>query len=167
VIDAPLGYDDTLRPNQVFAVSLPFDDAYKQASLLTDEQQKSVVDVLGRELLTSYGLRSLAPSDSEYRGTYGGPPAERDAAYHQGTVWGWLLGAYVQAYLRVYQNRDRCRELLGAIANHLSTIGLGTISEIFDGDPPHYPRGCLAQAWSVAEVLRAWAVVEHETNRQQ
>ncbi len=160
VIDAPLGYDDTLRPNQIFAVSLPFDRAYHEAPLLTAEQQKSVVDVLGRELLTSYGLRSLAPSDSDYRGTYGGPPAERDAAYHQGTVWGWLLGPYVQAYLRVYQNPERCRELLGAIANHLSTIGLGTISEIFDGDPPHYPRGCFAQAWSVAEVLRAWTVVE-------
>lgn len=166
VIDAPLGYDDTLRPNQVFAVSLPFDDAYHQAPLLTAEQQKSVVDVLGRELLTSYGLRSLAPSDSEYRKTYGGPPAERDAAYHQGTAWGWLLGPYLQAHLRVYRNPDRCRELLGAIAHHLSTIGLGTISEIFDGDPPHYPRGCLAQAWSVAEVLRAWAVVENVSDKQ-
>ncbi len=159
VIDTPLGYDDTLRPNQIFAVSLPFDAAHHQAPLLSAEQQAAVVNVLGRELLTSYGLRSLAPSNPDYRRYYRGAPAERDAAYHQGTVWGWLLGPYVQAHLRVYQNPDQSRDLLGAIANHLSTLGLGTISEIFDGDAPHYPRGCIAQAWSVAETLRAWTAL--------
>ena len=165
VIDTPMGYDDTLRPNQIFAVSLPFDDAYHQAPLLTPKQQKAVVNILGRELLTSYGLRSLVSTDPDYRRHYGGPPAERDAAYHQGTVWGWLLGPYVQAHLRVYNNPEQSRELLGAIANHVSTVGLGTISEIFDGEAPHHPRGCIAQAWSVAETLRAWATVERSQSQ--
>jgi predicted glycogen debranching enzyme len=160
VIDTPNGHDDAFRPNQVFAVSLPFDAAHREAPLLTPQQQDSVMNAIGRELLTSYGLRSLAPADPDYRRYYHGPQPERDAAYHQGTVWSWLLGPYVQAHLRVYQSPEQARDLLGAIANHLSIAGLGTISEIFDGDPPHYPRGCIAQAWSVAEILRAWKTIE-------
>ncbi|MEB3214107.1 MAG: amylo-alpha-1,6-glucosidase [Leptolyngbyaceae bacterium] len=164
VIDTPTGPDEAFRPNQVFAVSLPFKDAHDQAPLLKPDQQKSVVNALGRELLTSYGLRSLSTTDPDYRRYYQGGQAERDAAYHQGTVWSWLLGAYVQAHLRVYHSPAQARDLLGAIANHLSTAGLGTISEIFDGEPPHYHRGCIAQAWSVAEILRAWKTIENFDN---
>ncbi|MEO1521663.1 MAG: amylo-alpha-1,6-glucosidase [Cyanobacteria bacterium J06633_2] len=165
VIDAPEGNDETIRPNQVFAVALPFAAAHQQAPLLTPQQQQAVMNAIGRELLTSYGLRSLSPTDSDYRSPYNGPQAERDAAYHQGTVWSWLLGPYIHAHLRVYQSPDKSRELLEAIANHLSTAGLGTISEIFDGDPPHHPRGCMAQAWGVAEILRAWKTIEDAVER--
>ncbi|MEB3214361.1 MAG: amylo-alpha-1,6-glucosidase, partial [Leptolyngbyaceae bacterium] len=96
----------------------------------------------------------------DYVGHYGGDRVERDGAYHQGTVWGWLLGPFVSAHLRVYQNPAQARELLDPMADHLMDGGIGTFSEIFDGDPPHEPRGCFAQAWSVAEVLRAWSDVE-------
>lgn len=160
VLDTSTGQDDTLRPNQIFAVSLPFDDAYRQAPLLSPEQQRAVVDTVGRELLTSYGLRSLSPNDPNYHPTYGGPPAERDAAYHQGTVWGWLLGPYVHAHLRVYRDPTQAYNLIRPVADHLNNAGLGSISEIFDAEPPHAPRGCFAQAWSVAEALRAWLAIQ-------
>jgi predicted glycogen debranching enzyme len=153
VLDGSDGHDPSLRPNQIFAVSLP-------ESPLTPAQQKAVVDACARNLLTSHGLRSLAPDHPQYKGHYGGDQRQRDSAYHQGTVWGWLLGPFALAYLRVYKDPERARELLQPMANHLWTHGLGSISEIFDGNAPMTPRGCIAQAWSVAEVLRAWLATE-------
>jgi glycogen debranching enzyme len=152
VIDGPEGNDPSLRLNQVFAVSLP-------ESPLSSEQQRAIVDVCARCLLTSHGLRSLAPSDPRYQGHYGGGPRERDAAYHQGTVWGWLLGPFALAHLRVYNDPVQAGSFLAPIVSHLNVHGLGTASEIFDGDAPFTPRGCIAQAWTVAEVLRAWAFI--------
>ena len=124
------------------------------------EQQRAVVDTCGRHLLTSHGLRSLSPDDPQYRGHYGGTPVERDGAYHQGTVWAWLLGPFALAHSAGLQRPGTGSGLLEPIANHLKAHGLGSISEIFDGDAPFTPRGCIAQAWSVAEVLRAWKVIE-------
>jgi predicted glycogen debranching enzyme len=157
VIDTPGtskngGLDATIRPNQIFAVSLP-------ANLLTREQQKSVVDLCAQRLLTSFGLRTLAPDEPGYQGRYIGDQRARDAAYHQGTVWGWLLGPFVLAHFRVYADRDAALRYLEPLARHITAYGLGTLAEIFDGDPPHKPRGCIAQAWTVAEVLRAWTLV--------
>jgi len=149
VIDASgIGNDASLRPNQIFAVSLP-------ASLLSNEQQKSIVAVCARHLLTSHGLRSLAPGEPGYTGHYGGSPRDRDAAYHQGTVWGWLLGPFALAHYRVYRNRDAALRFLEPLGRQIYAGGLGTLSEIFDGDAPFTPRGAIAQAWTVAEVLRA------------
>jgi predicted glycogen debranching enzyme len=150
VIDAPgIGNDASLRPNQIFAVSLP-------ASLLSNEQQKSVVAVCAQHLLTSYGLRSLAPGESGYTGHYSGSPRDRDAAYHQGTVWGWLLGPFALAHYRVYRDRNAALRFLEPLGRQIYSAGLGTLSEIFDGDAPFTPRGAIAQAWTVAELLRAW-----------
>lgn len=147
VIDCLGRPDNSLRPNQIMAVSLPF-------SPLNPYQQKLVVDVVERELLTPYGLRTLSPRDPKYCGAYSGGPFERDSAYHQGTVWPWLLGQFADAHYRVYRNRNRVRELLQPFKEHLSEAGIGSISELFDGDPPHNPGGCIAQAWSVGEILR-------------
>src|SRR2546426_957305 len=150
VIDAPgIKNDATLRPNQIFAVSLP-------ESPLTPEQQRAVVDVCARRLVTSHGLRSLAQEEPGYQGHYGGAPRERDGAYHQGTVWGWLMGPFVLAHLRVYQDRRAALSFLEPLGKQITSHGLGTLSEIFDGDAPFTPRGCIAQAWTVGEVLRAW-----------
>ncbi|MBK8032373.1 MAG: glycogen debranching enzyme family protein [Chloroflexi bacterium] len=149
-IDTPEGLPDpTLRPNQLFAVALPH-------SPLTPDQQRQVVDVCARQLVTPFGLRSLAPNHPDYQGAFRGNLFLRDAAYHQGTVWSWLIGAFVEAHLRVYGDKAAARAYLFAYANHLNEHGLGTISEVFSGNPPHDPGGCLAQAWGVAEVLRAW-----------
>jgi predicted glycogen debranching enzyme len=153
VLDSPDGDDPSLRPNQIFAVSLP-------ESPLNPAQQKSVVDACARMLLTSHGLRSLSPDDPQYQGHYGGDQFQRDSAYHQGTVWGWLIGPFVLAHLRVYKHPVQARQFLEPMANHLHAHGLGSLSEIFDGDPPMTPRGCIAQAWTVAEVLRAWLATE-------
>ena len=152
VIDGPNGHDDALRPNQIFAVSLPW-------SPLTAERQRQVIDACARHLLTSFGLRSLAPGHPRYQGEYAGGPAARDGAYHQGTVWAWLLGPFALAHLRVHGDREAARALLTPAAHHLSDGCIGTIAEIFDGDPPFAPKGCPAQAWSVGEVLRAWVRV--------
>lgn len=149
VIDGPEGDDPTLRPNQIFAVSLPF-------PLFEGEQARAIVDSCARELVMSYGLRSLAPDETDYVGHYGGDPLQRDGCYHQGTAWGWLIGPFASAHYKVYGDADAAYTYLEPMANHLSDHGLGSISEIFDGDPAHTPRGCAAQAWSVAEVLRAW-----------
>jgi predicted glycogen debranching enzyme len=144
--------DASLRPNQIFAVSL-------QHSMLSDERARRVLEVVERELLTPYGLRSLAPSDPQYSGRYGGGPAERDAVYHQGTVWAWLIGPFVTAYFKVNgrtpETVEHARTLLDPLVAHLKEACLGHVSEIFDGDAPHAPRGAVAQAWSVAELLRA------------
>ena len=150
VVDSPgIGNDAALRPNQIFAVSLP-------VSPLAPEQQKAAVDVCARQLLTSHGLRSLAPGEPGYTGHYGGSPRDRDAAYHQGTVWGWLLGPFALAHYRVYHDRDAALRFLEPLGRQIYASGLGTLSEIFDGDAPFMARGCLAQAWTVAELLRAW-----------
>jgi glycogen debranching enzyme len=150
VIDSPgIGNDASLRPNQIFAVSLPI-------SPLSPEQQKAVVDVCAQHLLTSHGLRSLAPGEPGYAGHYGGSPRDRDAVYHQGTVWGWLLGPFALAHDRVYRDRKTALRFLEPLGRQIYAGGLGTLSEIFDGDAPFTPRGCVAQAWTVGEVLRAW-----------
>ncbi len=150
VVDSPgIGNDAALRPNQIFAVSLP-------VSPLAPEQQKAAVDVCARQLLTSHGLRSLAPGEPGYTGHYGGSPRDRDAAYHQGTVWGWLLGPFALAHYRVYQDREAALRFLEPLGRQIYSSGLGTLSEIFDGHAPFTPRGCISQAWTVAEVLRAW-----------
>ncbi len=149
LLDGPDGHEPTLRPNQLFAVSLP-------ESPLTPLQQQAVVDACARHLLTSRGLRSLTPEHPDYQGHYGGDQGQRDRAYHQGTVWGWLLGPFVLAHLRVYHDPALARSFLEPMADHLTAHGLGTLSEIFDGDPPFRPDGCIAQAWTVAEILRAW-----------
>ncbi|MBW4516319.1 MAG: amylo-alpha-1,6-glucosidase [Timaviella obliquedivisa GSE-PSE-MK23-08B] len=153
VIDTPNGDEDALRPNQIFAVSL-------SESPLPVAQQRAVVDVCGQRLVTSYGVRSLSPDHRDYQGYYKGDRYQRDGAYHQGTVWGWLLGSFVTAHLRVYNNPALAQEWLEPMAQHLRARGLGSGSEIFDGDAPMVPRGCIAQAWTVAEVLRAWVAVE-------
>jgi predicted glycogen debranching enzyme len=153
VLDTPAGNDATLRPNQLFAVSLPH-------SPLPAVQQKAIVDICARHLLTPHGLRSLAPDDPAYVSHYGGNAWQRDSAYHQGTGWAWLIGPFVTAHLRVYQDPALARTYLIPLLRHLADHGVGSISEIFDGDPPFTPRGCIAQAWSVAEVLRAWAATE-------
>ncbi|MGH9789679.1 MAG: amylo-alpha-1,6-glucosidase, partial [Candidatus Acidiferrales bacterium] len=155
VIDGPGGHDDSPRPNQIFAVSLP-------ECALSEAQQKAVVDIVARELLTSHGLRSLAQTHRDYQGHFGGGPRERDRAYHQGTVWGWLIGPFAVAHLRVYKHPGATLSFLEPFANHLSVHGLGTASEIFDGDPPFTPRGCIAQAWTVAEILRAWVACDEK-----
>jgi predicted glycogen debranching enzyme len=152
VLDGPAGDDASLRPNQIFAVSLA-------ASAFAPERQRAVVDACARALLTSHGLRSLAPDDPAYRPRYGGDPLARDGAYHQGTVWGWLLGPYALAHHRVYGDAAAARALLEPLVDHLGAHGVGSIAEIFDGAPPHLPRGCPAQAWSVAETLRAWTTL--------
>lgn len=144
--------DASMRPNQIFAVSLTH-------TMLPAERARSVVEAVGRELLTPYGLRSLAPSDPRYSGRYGGGPAERDAVYHQGTVWAWLVGPFVTAHLKVHGRSPEsvayARSLLRPLVAHLKEACLGHVSEIFEGDAPHAPRGACAQAWSAAELLRA------------
>jgi predicted glycogen debranching enzyme len=143
--------DPSIRPNQIFAVSLTH-------SMLSPERARSVVEKVKEHLLTPYGLRSLASSDPQYRGRYTGGPVERDGAYHQGTVWPWLMGPFITAYVRVNGGSDVARrqaaEWLAPLRDHLADGGLGHISEILDGDAPQRPAGCMAQAWSVAEVLR-------------
>ena len=146
------GPDASIRPNQVLAVSLPY-------SPLSAKQQAAVVRVATEHLLTPLGLRTLSPHDGRYRRRYGGSWESRDRAYHQGTVWAWLIGPFIEAYLKVRGGDPaavaQARRWLEPFDDHLHDAGLGTISEIFDGDAPHHPRGCIAQAWSVGEVLRA------------
>ncbi|KAA0570957.1 amylo-alpha-1,6-glucosidase [Azospirillum sp. Sh1] len=149
VIDGLAGDDPTIRPNQIFAVSLPH-------SPLGRATQARVVDECRRELLTSYGLRSLSPGHPDYRPGYRGGVLERDGGYHQGPVWGWLLGPYALAAFRVTGDAAAAQRLLAPIADHLTDAALGQVSEIFEGAPPHAPRGAPAQAWSVACVLEAW-----------
>ncbi|MGB7496794.1 MAG: amylo-alpha-1,6-glucosidase [Candidatus Acidiferrum sp.] len=150
VIDTPSGgKDSSLRPNQIFAVSLP-------VSPLTSTQQKAVVDLIASQLLTSHGLRSLGPSEPGYKGRVSGGPRERDSAYHQGTVWGWLLGPFALAHYRVYQDAALAQSFLEPLGRTISSAGLGTLGEIFSGDAPFTPAGAIAQAWTVAEVVRAW-----------
>ena len=142
--------DAAVRPNQIFAASLPY------AILDSAERAQKVVERVEAELLTPFGLRSLSPEDKDYRPIYIGNPFERDTAYHQGTVWAWLIGGFVDAHRKVFPDDEkRVEEILDGFKNHLHEAGCGQISEIFDAAAPHNPRGCPAQAWSVAEVLRA------------
>lgn len=153
--------DASVRPNQLFAIALPH-------PVLERRHWRSVVDRVRSDLLTPFGLRTLSPADPNYVGRYEGPPASRDAAYHQGTVWAWLMGPFIDAFRRAYaEEKDVESESLGLLAafeDHLKTACLGQISEIFDGDPPHTPRGCPAQAWSVAEILRVYSTILKKAN---
>jgi predicted glycogen debranching enzyme len=159
VLDGPAGNDATVRPNQIFAVCLDH-------SPLSPQQQRAIVDTCEQELLTWFGLRSLAPGEPGYCGRYAGGPAERDAVYHQGTAWGWLLGPFVLAHYRVHRDAARAFDLLAPMLGHVWTHGVGSLSEVFDGDEPHTPGGCPAQAWSVAETLRAWAILGGAARRR-
>jgi predicted glycogen debranching enzyme len=145
------GSDKSIRPNQLFAVSL-------HHAILSGERAEKVVEVVERELLTPYGLRTLSPRDPQYKGRYEGDPLQRDSAYHQGTVWPWLMGPYVTAFCKVrgdsHETRQQARELLKPLESQLREGCLGQIAEVYDGDDPQRPRGCFAQAWSVGEVLR-------------
>jgi predicted glycogen debranching enzyme len=153
VIDGPSGRpDDRLRPNQLLALSLP-------EPLLSRGQAAGVLALCGRRLLTRHGLRTLDPADPDYRGHYGGDAQRRDGAYHQGTVWAWWLGPFAMADFALHGDAARALSYLEPMADHLGAAGVGSVSEIFDGDPPHAPRGCIAQAWSVAQVLAAWTAI--------
>lgn len=149
VVDGPDGDDASIRPNQVFAISLPHPVLYQR-------HWEPVMEVVRNRLVTAYGLRTLSAEHADYKSHYRGDLRSRDAAYHQGTVWPWLIGHYIDAYLKVRPDRVGARQLLQAFRQHLCDAGLGSISEIFDAEDPHAPGGCIAQAWSVAEVLRAW-----------
>ena len=144
--------DASLRPNQIFAVSLPH-------SMLDIERARAVVETVERELLTPRGLRTLAASDPRYRGQYLGDTVSRDTAYHQGTVWPWLIGPFFTAKMKVQPCKPQVVAWLAQFAPHLKEAGAGQVSEIFDGDPPFAPRGCIAQAWSVAELLRLGGLI--------
>jgi predicted glycogen debranching enzyme len=143
--------DSSIRPNQLFAVSLHY-------SMLPMTKARRVVDVAREHLLTPFGLRTLSPTDPSYIGRYRGDQVSRDAAYHQGTVWPWLMGPYLESYLKAYGVSKRtiaqAEAWIRPLLSYLQTDGVGQIPEIFDGDPEHAPRGCIAQAWSVAELLR-------------
>jgi len=147
VVDGEHGDDGACRPNQLFAISLPH-------AVLAPERWKAVVDVVERELVTPVGLRSLSPHHPDFKPTYRGDLLTRDAAYHQGTVWSWLIGPYIDALLRVRPDKTQARRALDGLVAHLGENCIGYISEVFDAEPPFTPGGCAAQAWGVAEVLR-------------
>jgi predicted glycogen debranching enzyme len=150
VVDGEHGDSAQCRPNQVFAISLDH-------PVLEREHWEAVVDVVQRRLLTPVGLRSLAPGDPDYKDRYDGDLRARDAAYHQGTVWAWLIGPWIDAWLKVHPHDTAgARRFLDGCIAALDSFGVGTIGEVFDAEPPYTPRGCIAQAWSVAEVLRCW-----------
>ena len=155
--------DAAVRPNQIFAVSLPF-------TCLPENKANSVVSVVKDQLLTPYGLRSLSPLDSRYRGYYGGDQFQRDSSYHQGTVWGWLIGPFIEAFLKVNDFSEcslrQSKEYIAPLIEHARSGGcMGSVAEIFDGDYPHNPKGCIAQAWSVAELLRVTKLINsHKTS---
>jgi predicted glycogen debranching enzyme len=152
--------DASIRPNQIIAAAVP--------ELLPDLKRRSVFEVVTRELLTPYGLRTLSPRDPRYCGKYEGGPRQRDEAYHQGTVWPWLIGSYIDAllYINGYsgESKVKAKEIIRPLLE-LKTTGINTIPEVFDGDAPHRPGGCISQAWSVAEVIRAWSENFLEKNR--
>jgi predicted glycogen debranching enzyme len=152
VVDGEQPRDTALRPNQIFALSLPF-------PLLPKEKAARVLETVEAALYTPVGLRTLAPGHPDYHAVYAGDPRSREAAYHQGTVWSWLLGPYLTALVRVHgaAGRKKAREVIAALEPRLAEAGVGSLSEVFDAEAPHSPRGCIARAWSVAEVLRAYA----------
>ena len=149
--------DDSLRPNQILAVSLPY-------SPLHTDQRQGVVSHVKEHLLTPFGLRTLAPADPRYQGLYRGDNVSRDAAYHQGTVWPWLLSHFGEALLKTAPDKNEARRFLHEYVRsflrlHLPAAGVGCISEIFDGEPPHRPNGCIAQAWSTAALIMLYVLV--------
>jgi predicted glycogen debranching enzyme len=149
VVDSEAGDDSSCRPNQLLAMSLTH-------PVLDESRWPSVLDVVRQRLLTPYGLRTLAPGHPDYSPKYYGDLRARDAAYHQGTIWPWLIGPYMDGWIRVHPEQvDEAHGILAAFAQHLSEAGIGSVSEIFDAEPPYTPRGCISQAWSVAELLRA------------
>jgi glycogen debranching enzyme len=147
--------NDDIRPNQIYAISLPY-------PLLDEDKAGKVLNVVENNLLTPRGLRSLAPSHKDYRKTYGGDVWSRDGAYHQGTVWSFLMGPFIDALLKTRgeDGKTTAQGLLDIFLTHLSEGCIGTLSEIFDGEVPHAPRGCVAQAWSVGEILRVGVVYD-------
>jgi predicted glycogen debranching enzyme len=150
VVDGEKGDDPSCRPNQIFAISLSH-------PVLDRERWPAVLGVVRQRLLTPLGLRSLAPGEPDYKPTYHGDLRSRDAAYHQGTVWPWLIGPFIDAWLKVHpDDRAGARRFLQGLADHLGEACVGSISEIADAEAPFRPRGCIAQAWSVAEALRSW-----------
>ncbi len=157
IVDGESGDDSSLRPNQILALSL-------HHPVLEKRRWPRVVDVVAERLLTPYGLRTLAPGHADFKTQYFGDLRSRDAAYHQGTVWAWLIGPFIDAWLRVYPERhDQAQSLLAAFNTHLSDACIGSISEVFDATEPYAPRGCIAQAWSVAEVLRSFMTLRMST----
>ena len=158
IVDGEAGDDHSLRPNQILTMSLRY-------PVLQKDRWTPVLAVVRDKLLTPFGLRSLAPGHRDYKTMYFGDLRARDAAYHQGTVWAWLIGHFIDASMKSGVARTECRRMLSAFDMHLADDGIGTISEIFDADPPYVPRGCIAQAWSVAEVLRAYQATKDETAR--
>jgi len=159
VIDGPEGNDAACRPNQILAISLP-------NPVLDQERWAAVVDVVRQRLVTPVGLRSLSPDHPDYKARYFGDLRTRDAAYHQGTVWAWLIGPFIDAWLKVHpDDRAGARSLLDGLIAHLPEFGVGSIAEIFDAEAPYTPRGCVAQAWSVAEVLRCLVKTEDAAKR--
>jgi glycogen debranching enzyme len=150
VVDGETGDDTCCRPNQLLAFSLEY-------PVLEQKYWKPVLDTVQQRLLTPLGLRSLSRDSADYKPKYFGDLRARDAAYHQGTVWAWLIGPFVDAWLKVNPGKkSEAREFLKGFIPHLNDGCIGSINEIFDAEPPFTPRGCIAQAWSVAEVLRAW-----------
>jgi predicted glycogen debranching enzyme len=149
------GKNTFVRPNMVIAVSLPF-------SMLDKDQMKRVLDAVDQNLLTVRGLRTLSPRNKLYKGLYKGNQEERDSAYHQGTVWPWLYGPFCEGWLKVYGNQGvhKVKKLIYGLEEVMSEHGVSTISEIYDGDPPHAPQGCISQAWSVGEILRIIDLLE-------
>jgi predicted glycogen debranching enzyme len=156
VIDGPSGDDPACRPNQLFAISLPH-------PVLERERWKPVIDVVEKRLVTPVGLRSLAPGSADYKSHYFGDLRSRDAAYHQGTVWAWLIGPFLDAWRKLHpDDRAGARRWLEGFVPHLGEACIGSISEVFDAVEPYTPRACIAQAWSVAEVLRCWVATRDE-----
>lgn len=153
VIDGEEGDDSSLRPNQIFSISLRF-------PVLSQDRWNSTLDRAAEKLLTPVGLRSLAPGHRDYHARYDGDLWSRDAAYHQGTVWAWLIGHFLDAWLKVHPDEKKAMPMIQGLIDHLRDAGVGTISEIFDAEPPYRPRGCIAQAWSVAEALRCFLRIE-------
>ena len=161
VVDGEQGDEPVCRPNQVLAISLRY-------PILEPSRWQPVLEVVRQRLLTPVGLRSLAPGHPDYKSTYDGDLRARDAAYHQGTVWGWLIGPFIDAWLKVYpDDRTSARRFLAGFVPHLGEACIGSISEIFDAEPPFSPRGCIAQGWSVAEVLRCWIKTAEEDEDQE
>ena len=160
VVDGEQGNDSACRPNQLFAISLDH-------PVLDRQRWQPVFDIVRERLLTPVGLRSLAPGHRDYKAQYYGDLRARDAAYHQGTVWGWLAGPFVDAWLKMNPgDKAGARRCLEGFTAHLDEAGIGTLSEVFDAEQPYTPRGCIAQAWSIAEVLRTWMATEENPKSQ-